>query len=610
LKWAVVLLVFLAAVLAWATLLEARNGREYAAWYVYASPWFISLLALLGVNILAATVIRFPWSRQQAGFVVTHGGLLVLLGGAIQTFLGGVEGQVTLREGQRTERFQVTSRSVVNAAWDSGGKRSATDFLFTPGPVDWPERRTLDFGTADSLGLKVLRFFRHARHQTDWIADDRDFDGPALQLQVHGPSGNALAEDWLSAGVFGGEAIVGPTRYELLPLPVASMADDFLQPPADLGKSGVLSVHYRGRMQRIPVDGNLAKRIAVGDDGAAVELVEYLADAKPTPKGGFVSISTKARNPLLELKVHLPGREQPWRQVSFALRPLLNLDAVQGETCPVKFWYHHAGLKPVPGAVFAQTPDGKLYCRAEADAVYGPPREVIILTAAAALTTIALILADNCPAVLDASLRPLQPVLRSNFWLVTHVMTITLSYAALALALGIGNITLGYYLMGSDERQTIRSLTEFTYRALQAGVLLLAAGTILGGVWADYSWGRFWGWDPKEVWALVALLGYLAVLHARFVGWVRDFGVAALSVICFSLVVMAWYGVNFVLGAGLHSYGFGGGGAPYVFGAIALQGLFVAAAAVRYVTSGAAAEAERAARQAGNDAAVSSPAAG
>ncbi len=225
-------------------------------------------------------------------------------------------------------------------------------------------------------------------------------------------------------------------------------------------------------------------------------------------------------------------------------------------------------------------------------------RKQFILTAAAALATITLILADNCPAVLDARLRPLQPVLRSNFWLVTHVMTITLSYAALALALGIGNITLGYYLLGSGDGPTIRSLTEFTYRALQAGVLLLAAGTILGGVWADYSWGRFWGWDPKEVWALVALLGYLAVLHARFAGWILDFGVAALSVLCFSLVVMAWYGVNFVLGAGLHSYGFGGGGAPYVFGAIMLQGLYVAAAAIRYVASGAAAEAERAARQA------------
>lgn len=202
-------------------------------------------------------------------------------------------------------------------------------------------------------------------------------------------------------------------------------------------------------------------------------------------------------------------------------------------------------------------------------------RSQYVLAAASAVSTVALILADNCPAVLDPSLQPLTPVLRSNFWLVTHVMSITLSYAAFALALGIGNITLGYYLAGSRREDTIAALTRFTYRALQVGVLLLAAGTILGGVWADYAWGRFWGWDPKEVWALIALLGYLAVLHARYVGWVGNLGLAALSVLCFSLVVMAWYGVNFVLGAGLHSYGFGGGGQPLVFSAIAAQCLYV-----------------------------------
>jgi cytochrome c-type biogenesis protein CcsB len=216
-------------------------------------------------------------------------------------------------------------------------------------------------------------------------------------------------------------------------------------------------------------------------------------------------------------------------------------------------------------------------------AVFGLIFELIyrsryIMAAAAGVTTVALILADNCPAILDPSLKPLQPVLRSNFWLVTHVMSITLSYAAFALALGVSNITLGYYLVRSKNEEAIAALTRFTYKALQVGVLLLAIGTILGGVWADYSWGRFWGWDPKEVWALIALLGYLAVLHARYVGWVNELGLAALSVSCFALVVMAWYGVNFVLGAGLHSYGFGGGGQGYVYSAVALQMLYVAAA--------------------------------
>ena len=106
----------------------------------------------------------------------------------------------------------------------------------------------------------------------------------------------------------------------------------------------------------------------------------------------------------------------------------------------------------------------------------------------------------------------------------------------------------------------VKPLSNFVYRAMQVGVLLIAAGTILGGVWADYSWGRFWGWDPKEVWALITLLVYLVPLHGRFAGWVSTFGLVAASVVCFNSVIMAWYGVNFVLGVGLHSYGFVEGG--------------------------------------------------
>ena len=127
--------------------------------------------------------------------------------------------------------------------------------------------------------------------------------------------------------------------------------------------------------------------------------------------------------------------------------------------------------------------------------------------------------------------------------------------------------------------QTIKPLTNFIYRAMQVGVLLIAAGTILGGVWADYSWGRFWGWDPKEVWALITLLVYLVPLHGRFAGWVNSFGLVCSSVVCFLSVVMAWYGVNFVLGVGLHSYGFVDGGSQGMMTVICLSVLAVPFAA-------------------------------
>jgi len=203
------------------------------------------------------------------------------------------------------------------------------------------------------------------------------------------------------------------------------------------------------------------------------------------------------------------------------------------------------------------------------------------LMAASAGAVVCLALADQLPAVLDPSIRPLMPVLRSNFWLTIHVLTITLGYAAFLLALGLGHMVLWKHLQGPDEREELGALHQALYKAVQVGVVLLAAGTLLGGVWANYSWGRFWGWDPKEVWALIALLGYLAILHARFTGWIGAFGIAAWSVLAFQGVLMAWYGVNFVLGAGLHSYGFGTGGVKYVAIFCALEVLFVVLTAWR-----------------------------
>ena len=199
-----------------------------------------------------------------------------------------------------------------------------------------------------------------------------------------------------------------------------------------------------------------------------------------------------------------------------------------------------------------------------------------IVLVGAAVATICMLVADFAPVILDSTLQPLEPVLRSNLWLIIHVMTITLSYAAFFLAFGVGDV--GVFLHIKDKKKNkakIRELAQVAYNLVQVGIVLITAGTILGGVWADYSWGRFWGWDPKETWAFITLMGYLAMLHARLVGWVKDFGMLAGSIVSFSLVIMAWYGVNFVLGAGLHSYGFGAGGVEYVSGFVALHLIFV-----------------------------------
>jgi cytochrome c-type biogenesis protein CcsB len=192
-----------------------------------------------------------------------------------------------------------------------------------------------------------------------------------------------------------------------------------------------------------------------------------------------------------------------------------------------------------------------------------------------------MVIADMAPAILDPSIQPLEAVLRSNYWLIIHVMTISISYAAFFLAFGLGDLGLIYYIIDSEKyREQIKNISTAVYRSMQIGVAFLAPGIILGGVWADYSWGRFWGWDPKETWALIVLLGYIIVLHAKLVNWLQNFGMLVSAIITFNLVIMAWYGVNFVLGAGLHSYGFGAGGVEYVSIFTLAHVLFVAYAAV------------------------------
>ncbi|MBA4150810.1 MAG: cytochrome c biogenesis protein CcsA [Verrucomicrobia bacterium] len=194
---------------------------------------------------------------------------------------------------------------------------------------------------------------------------------------------------------------------------------------------------------------------------------------------------------------------------------------------------------------------------------------------AAPLAVLGLILADMLPSVLNPSIGPLPPVLRDNFWLVTHVLSITLGYSAFGLAMGLAHIILGKYLLKPNSVDEHSYIHHLLYRTLQIGVLLLAAGTILGGVWANYSWGRFWGWDPKETWALIALLLYIFAIHGKIAGWWGNFGMAVAAAISFNGILMAWYGVNFVLGKGLHSYGFGGGGVQWVALIVSIDLAFV-----------------------------------
>ena len=191
-------------------------------------------------------------------------------------------------------------------------------------------------------------------------------------------------------------------------------------------------------------------------------------------------------------------------------------------------------------------------------------REKIFLIAGLGYNILCLFMMMFANSMLNASIEPLVPVLRDNFWLSTHVTTIILSYAALALSWMIANITLFKKRLNKISDTEYKYNQSLTYTCIKVGVVLLSAGIILGGVWADYSWGRFWGWDPKETWSLIVLLFYTAVMHGRYTQWINHHRFLLLSAAGFMSVMMAWFGVNYILASGLHSYGFSEGGAIFL----------------------------------------------
>ncbi len=154
-------------------------------------------------------------------------------------------------------------------------------------------------------------------------------------------------------------------------------------------------------------------------------------------------------------------------------------------------------------------------------------------------------------------LDPLVAVLRSNYWLSTHVITITLGYASglIAALLSIVYVLLRSLGLDGGDASLRRSITRAVYGCVCLTLVLSLIGTVLGGIWANDSWGRFWGWDPKENGALMIVLWSLAILHARLGGYIKEWGIHLASIFGAIVVGFSWWHVNF-LNVGLHNYGF------------------------------------------------------
>ena len=159
---------------------------------------------------------------------------------------------------------------------------------------------------------------------------------------------------------------------------------------------------------------------------------------------------------------------------------------------------------------------------------------------------------------MDPQVTNLVPVLAS-YWLSIHVSVITASYGFLGLSTLLGFIVLLLFIFKSQKNEkhialSIKELTAINEMSMMIGLAMLTVGNFLGGVWANESWGRYWGWDPKETWTLVSITIYAALVHLRFIkSLYSPFVFAALSLLAFTTILMTYFGVNYYL-AGMHSY--------------------------------------------------------
>jgi ABC-type transport system involved in cytochrome c biogenesis permease subunit len=166
-----------------------------------------------------------------------------------------------------------------------------------------------------------------------------------------------------------------------------------------------------------------------------------------------------------------------------------------------------------------------------------------------------LIMSANVFAADSDTLEVLVAVLNTNFWLATHVVCITTGYASALICGAIAHIYLVKYALGRTSQSALATLQRRLHKVALVALLFTTVGTMLGGIWADQSWGRFWGWDPKENGALWIVLWLAWLLHGRIAGQLRELGFACGMAFINIVVALAWVGVN-LLSVGLHSYGF------------------------------------------------------
>lgn len=311
---AVLLMLFLVA-MACATVCESMHTTEQALVLFYTSWWFKTILALIAANVLASMVVRYPFSKRQIGFLLTHTGILMTLGGALVTDQLGVDGQIGLFEGESVVAFNthIDALTVANRRDQTQASVDLTTRTFSEfRAVDQPDAPEL---ILDELRIEVERFLPDG----EWVKRAMD-DNPNIQPAVEVSLSSSGADDpvWLFAGKtekFGAAQAIfrlALSKAELVRL-LSESSEDWS------GSSGLVKVEYGGSTYEIPLEEGLEKAMPLGDSGATIRVLRYMPHANVESDNQVVNISDQPLNPAIEAEIVGPASTE--KRLAFANFP-------------------------------------------------------------------------------------------------------------------------------------------------------------------------------------------------------------------------------------------------------------------------------------------------
>ncbi len=357
--FAAVILVLLLVALACATVYESMYTSERALHDFYRAWWFTTLLVLLAINVAAAMVVRFPFSRRQIGFVLTHVGILATLGGALVTKYVGLDGQLAVVEGQSVDSFTLRGTPTILLANRTTGARSSValpPYAFTGfEPVTEARAEPL---LLDDVRVDVQQYLPDS-DSTETVVNDSPGRQPAVEFSMS-PSGRDHPM-WLFAGKPLRLGSVG-IAYRVVSDPVqfAQLIEDKVKPESHA--TGELKIEFKGGVYAIPLTNCTEKAAAIGDSGYTVRVLRYLPHASVGENGKVVSLSTRAVNPAVEAE--LVGPEGAETRLAFARFP--DFSSMHGETQIKELKLTFVAAVDTSASAPIEVlggPDGKLYVR-------------------------------------------------------------------------------------------------------------------------------------------------------------------------------------------------------------------------------------------------------